>query len=141
MHALTLPTSSMLFSRTCSNYLINHRFEYNFNSLSLKEHLKDRISKDLTSGVVYKFQCGLCNGSYWMCEVLECTNMWRHWYATTYQKASSLRMALQVIIHYFLTIHHPVMILGFWDMRTSLYWCWKTACWWKINCLWYPICF
>ena len=24
-------------------------------------HFKDPIPKDLTSGVVYKFQCGLCN--------------------------------------------------------------------------------
>ena len=28
-------------------------------------HFKDQISKDLTSGVVYKFQCGLCNESYY----------------------------------------------------------------------------
>ena len=28
-------------------------------------HFKDRIPKDLTSGVVYKFQCGLCNESYY----------------------------------------------------------------------------
>ena len=27
-------------------------------------HFKDQIPKDLTSGVVYKFQCGLCNESY-----------------------------------------------------------------------------
>ena len=27
--------------------------------------LKDRIPKELTSGVVYKFQCGLCNESYY----------------------------------------------------------------------------
>ena len=26
-------------------------------------HFKDRIPKDLTSGVVHKFQCGLCNES------------------------------------------------------------------------------
>ena len=26
---------------------------------------KDQIPKDLTSGVVYKFQCGLCNESYY----------------------------------------------------------------------------
>ena len=24
-------------------------------------HFKDQIPKDLTSGVIYKFQCGLCN--------------------------------------------------------------------------------
>ena len=29
-------------------------------------HFKDRIPKDLTSGVVYKFQCGLCNKSYYV---------------------------------------------------------------------------
>ena len=28
-------------------------------------HFKDRIPKELTSGVVYKFQCGLCNESYY----------------------------------------------------------------------------
>ena len=27
-------------------------------------HFKDQIPKDLTSAVVYKFQCGLCNESY-----------------------------------------------------------------------------
>ena len=28
-------------------------------------HFKDQIPKDLTSGVVYKFQCGLCNEFYY----------------------------------------------------------------------------
>ena len=28
-------------------------------------HFKDQIPKDLTSGAVYKFQCGLCNESYY----------------------------------------------------------------------------
>ena len=28
-------------------------------------HFKDLIPKDLTSGVIYKFQCGLCNESYY----------------------------------------------------------------------------
>ena len=28
-------------------------------------HFKDQIPKDLTSGVVYKFQCGLCNEPYY----------------------------------------------------------------------------
>ena len=28
-------------------------------------HFKDQIPKDLTSGVAYKFQCGLCNESYY----------------------------------------------------------------------------
>ena len=28
-------------------------------------HFKDQIPKDFTSGVVYKFQCGLCNESYY----------------------------------------------------------------------------
>ena len=28
-------------------------------------HLKDQIPKDLTSGVVNKFQCGFCNDSYY----------------------------------------------------------------------------
>ena len=28
-------------------------------------HFKDQILKDLTLGVIYKFQCGLCNESYY----------------------------------------------------------------------------
>ena len=28
-------------------------------------YFKDQVPKDLTSGVVYKFQCGLCNESYY----------------------------------------------------------------------------
>ena len=31
--------------------------------LANKSHIKDRNHKDLTSGVVYKFQCGFCNDS------------------------------------------------------------------------------
>ena len=29
-------------------------------------YFQDQIPKDLTSGVVYKFQCGLCNESYYV---------------------------------------------------------------------------
>ena len=36
----------------------------NKTRLSSNFHLKDQILKDLTSRVVYKFQCGLCNESY-----------------------------------------------------------------------------
>ena len=28
-------------------------------------HFKDRIRKDFTSGIAYKFQCGLCSESYY----------------------------------------------------------------------------
>ena len=36
----------------------------NKTRLGNKFRFKDQIPKDLTSGVVYKFQCGLCNESY-----------------------------------------------------------------------------
>ena len=41
-------------------------------------HFKNRIPKDLTSGVVYKFQSGLCNeSSYGECECVgECGECW-----------------------------------------------------------------
>ena len=35
------------------------------NKLAKASRFKDRIPKELTSGVVYKFQCGLCNESYY----------------------------------------------------------------------------
>ena len=34
------------------------------NKLAKAFRFKDRIPKELTSGVIYKFQCGLCNESY-----------------------------------------------------------------------------
>ena len=35
------------------------------NKLAKAFRFKDRIPKELTSGVVYKFHCGLCNESYY----------------------------------------------------------------------------
>ena len=35
------------------------------NKLANVFRFKDRIPKELTFGVVYKFQCGLCNESYY----------------------------------------------------------------------------
>ena len=35
------------------------------NELAKPFRFKDHIRKELTSGVVYKFQCGLCNESYY----------------------------------------------------------------------------
>ena len=37
------------------------------NKLAKAFHFKDRIPKELTSGVAYKFQCGLCNDYYGEC--------------------------------------------------------------------------
>ena len=43
------------------------------NKLANAFHVKDCIPKELTSGVVYKFQCGLCNESYYG-ECVRCLN-------------------------------------------------------------------
>ena len=37
----------------------------NKNRLGKNFHFKDQIPKYLTSGVIYKFQCGLCNKYYY----------------------------------------------------------------------------
>ena len=60
----------------------------NKTTLSNNFHFKDWILKDLTSGVVYKFQCGLCNESYYgecvrHLTVRLCST---YWFITTYQK-------------------------------------------------------
>ena len=62
----------------------------NKTRLGNKFHFKDRIPKDLTSGVAYKFHCGLCNESYYG----ECVGHFNvrtieHLVYTTYQKISS----------------------------------------------------
>ena len=43
----------------------------NKTALGNNFHFKDQIPNDLTSGAFYKFQCGLCNESYYG-ETLEC---------------------------------------------------------------------
>ena len=43
----------------------NANFVKNKTRLGNNFHFKDRIPKDLTLGVIYKFQCGLCNKSYY----------------------------------------------------------------------------
>ena len=43
------------------------------NKLANAFHIKDCIPKEFTSGVVYKFQCGLCNESYYG-ECVRCLN-------------------------------------------------------------------
>ena len=35
------------------------------NKLAKAFRFKDRVTKELTSGVAHKFQCGLCNESYY----------------------------------------------------------------------------
>ena len=37
----------------------------NKTRLGINFHFKDQIPKDQTSGVVYKFQCGLCSESHY----------------------------------------------------------------------------
>ena len=73
-------------------------------------HLKYRIPKDLTSGIIYKFQCGLCNEFYYG----ECVRhlnvrigkklvnmlVYRH----LAKNKLSLRTAPWLIIYYFATI-------------------------------------
>ena len=53
-------------------------------------HFKGQILKDLTSGVVYKFQRGLCNESYYgECMRRLNVRIGEHiWYINTYQKTS-----------------------------------------------------
>ena len=72
-------------------------------------HFKDRIPKDLTSGVAYKFHCGLCNESYYG----ECVRHFNvrtieHLVYTTYQKISS---AYQQLCSRSFTILQPFSVL------------------------------
>ena len=56
---------------------------------------KDRIPKALTCGVVYKFQYGLCNESYYSeCETLEFRNWW---YISTCQLLMRDQLALPLL--------------------------------------------
>ena len=87
----------------------------NKTRLSNNFHFKDRIPNDLTSGVVHKFECGLCNESYYG----ECVRQLNvrtgeHIGISPFtENKLSLRAALQPIIYYFATIQYPMTILVF----------------------------
>ena len=88
-------------------------------------HFKDRIPKDLTSGVVYKFQFGLCNESYYG-ECVECKNC--HFNVRIGEhigispltkkqvKPKNSSVPDQLL---FVTIQHPMTILVFKRVRTK----------------------
>ena len=86
----------------------------------LGNHLrfKDRIPKDLTSVVVYKFQGGLCNESYYG-ECLRDLNVriGEHIGISPFTKKQvkpkNSSIPYTLIIYCFETIQHPMMILVF----------------------------
>ena len=64
---LSLRTSTML-RKSPTVILIFWKLQILFksqNKLAKAFSFKDRIPKELTSGVVYKFHCGLCNEVYY----------------------------------------------------------------------------
>ena len=78
------------------------------NKLAKAFRFKDRIPKELTSSVVYKFQCGLCNESYYG----ECV---RHLNVRTEEHIgisplTKNKVSALVIICYFVTIPHHLKI-------------------------------
>ena len=88
------------------------------NKLAKAFRFKDRIPKELTSSVVYKFQCGLCNESYYG----ECV---RHLNVRIGEhigispltkkkvKPKGSAVMLLAIIGYFVTILHVSKVLVF----------------------------
>ena len=65
--SITLQTRTKL-KRSLKNILNCCKLQIVFKNktrLGNNFHFKDQIPKDLTSGVVYKFECGLCNESYY----------------------------------------------------------------------------
>ena len=65
--SISLQTSTKL-KRSLKNILNCCKLKIVFKNktrLDNNFHLKNQIPKDLISGVVYKFQCGLCNESYY----------------------------------------------------------------------------
>ena len=71
---------------------------------------KDRIPKELTSVVVYKFQRGHCNESYYGKCVRHLDVRIREHIGILRRKLS-VRVVLLAIICYFVTIHHLLKVL------------------------------
>ena len=65
--SISLPTRTKL-KKSLKNILNCCKLQLLFKNktrLGNNFHFRDRIPKDLTSGVVYKFKCGLCSESYY----------------------------------------------------------------------------
>ena len=78
-------------------------------------HFKDQIPKDLTSGVIYKFQCGLCNESYYG-EYMRHLNVriGEHiGISPLTRKQVKSKNSSVADLYYFATIHHLMTILVF----------------------------
>ena len=85
------------------------------NKLAKAFRFKDCIPKELTSGVVYKFQCRFCNESYY-CECVRHLNVRIGEHIRISQlirRKLSPRVVLLAIICYFATILYPLKILVF----------------------------
>ena len=80
------------------------------NKLAKAFHFKDCIPKELTSTVVYKFHCRLCNESHYV-ECLRQLNGRIGEYIGIIRKLS-LRVMVLAIICYFVTIHHLLNVLA-----------------------------
>ena len=79
------------------------------NKLAKAFRFKDCIPKELTSGVIYKFQCGFCNESYYG----ECVRHLNVRIGEHIRIPPLTRVVLLAIISYFATILHPLKILVF----------------------------
>ena len=86
------------------------------NKLAKAFRFKDRIPKELTSGVVYKFQCGLCNESYYG-ECIRHLNVRTGEYirisSLTKKKVKPKGSAFSDHLFYFVTILHLLKSLVF----------------------------
>ena len=85
------------------------------NKLAKAFRFKDRIPKELTSGVVYKFQCGLRNESYYG-ECVTCLNVRigdRIGISSLTKKKVKPKRSALAIICYFVTILHLIKIFVF----------------------------
>ena len=78
-------------------------------------HFKDQIPKDLTFGVVCKFQCGLCGEPYYGdCMKKLNVRIGEHMVSRHLPEYKlSLRTAPQPIIYYFANIYYLMTILMF----------------------------
>ena len=79
------------------------------NKLAKAFRFKDRFPKELTSGVAYKFQCGLCNKCYYG----ECVRHLNVRIGEHIRMPPLTRVVLLAIISFFATILHPLKILVF----------------------------
>ena len=120
---LVLPYCGVIFLQTRPK--LQQAFEDVLNCCKLLfrfSPFKDPLSKDLIYGVVYKFQCGLCNESYYGENISHLNIRFAEVCHLLLERRSNQSITKLLVIIYFIPINYILFTTSvFWIMRKKAF--------------------